>query len=96
VAPPARNPYGLRSLYSPRAAFQRKVARESRRGSQIWLALAASLYVVGRVRRAVSRQEEVASLDLLRPGQKMVITTIARPSRRERKRSQRAARGGGG
>ena len=96
AAPPEKSPYSLRTMYSPRAAFQRKVVRESRKGSQAWLAVAAGLYVLNRLRRAVSRQEEVASLDLLRPGQGLIITTIARPSRRQRKRSQRAARAGGG
>jgi len=78
-------------LYSPRAVLQRKIVREARGGSQAWLALGASLWVLGRIRRAVSKRSEFASLDLLRPGQGMVITTIAQPSRRQRRKAGRAA-----
>jgi hypothetical protein len=80
------------SLYSPRAALQRKIIRESRSGSQAWLALGASLWVLARIRRAVARREEVASIDVLRPGQGMLVTTIAQPSRRQRRKAEQAAR----
>ncbi len=84
----AKKGYGL---YSPRAAFHRKILHESRGGSQAWLALGASLWLLGRIRRAVSRQEEVAAVDLLRPGQNLVITTIPRASRRQRRKAKQAA-----
>ena len=89
MAKPQKKGY---SLYSPRAALHRKIVREGRTGSQAWLAVGASLWVLGRIRRAVARHEEVGSVDLLRPGQGMTITTIAQPSRRRRRKAEQAAR----
>ena len=39
AAPASRSPYSLRNIYSPRAVMQRKIVRETRRGSQYWIAL---------------------------------------------------------
>jgi len=91
MANAAKKGYGL---YSPRRLLHQRILRESRRGSRVWLTLGATLFVLSRVRRAVSRQEELASIDVLTPGQRMIVTTTPRPSRRQRRRAKQAARAG--
>jgi hypothetical protein len=74
------------SLYSPAAMLQRKVLRESRRGNRTWQGVAGALWVGSIVRRALVRREEPAAIERLKPGEAVTITTIPRPSRRQRRK----------
>jgi hypothetical protein len=77
------------SLYSPTAAFQRRLARKARQ-NKLWLTLAVSYWLFQAVRRGASRGPEIAAIDKLMPGQGLVIRTIVPPTRRERKAAKRA------
>jgi hypothetical protein len=62
-----------------------------REGSRLWSSIGAALWVGGIIRRSVSRREDVAAVERLKPGQEIHITTIAVPSRRQRRKAARKA-----
>ena len=62
-----------------------------RAGNKLWSSVGAALWVGGIIRRAVSRREEVAVVEKLKPGQAISITTIPVPSRRQQRKAERRA-----
>ena len=77
-------------LYSPTAALQRRLIRQSRQ-NRTWAGVAGMLMVVRILKRASSRRPEVVATDRLAAGQSMTITAIARPTRRQRRAARRTA-----
>jgi hypothetical protein len=69
--------------------LHRKILRESRRGNRAWQGIAGAVWVGAILRRALVRREEPAAIERLKPGQAVTITTIPRPSRRQRRREAR-------
>jgi hypothetical protein len=90
----AGNGNGIISYYSPRRVAQRTIVTRIRQGSRLWLWIGATLWVGGVIRRAVSRQDEVAATELLKPGESIQILTIPVPSRRQQRAAARKAVGG--
>jgi hypothetical protein len=78
-------------LYSPSANVRRRLYRRSR-SNRAFASLTTMLFLLRVVRRASSKQPEVAALDRLAPGQTIIITTTAPPTRRQRRAARR--RGG--
>lgn len=54
-----------------------------------WKAVAAVVFGGTFLRRLVSKQAEVVSVEKLRPGQTVTITSIERTTRRQRRRAGR-------
>jgi hypothetical protein len=88
---PLYSPRAAIGVYGPKRALQRKLAREMREGNKLWSSIGAALWVGGIIRRSVSRREDVAAVERLKPGQELHITTIAVPSRRQRRKAARQA-----
>ena len=80
------------SLYSPTAGLQRRLYSRGR-SSTLWAGLAGAFMVLRVVRRLVTRQQEIAATDRLKPGETLMITAIAPPTRRQRKAARRAGAG---
>ena len=76
------------SLYSPTAGIRRRLYRRSR-SNRAFASLTTMLFLLRVVRRASSKQPEVAALDRLAPGQTIIITTTAPPTRRQRRAARR-------
>jgi hypothetical protein len=76
------------SLYSPSANMRRRLYRRSR-SNRAFAGMASVLFLVRVLRRASSRQVEIAAMDKLTPGQTIIIRTIAPPTRRQRKAARR-------
>lgn len=75
-------------LYSPSANVRRRLYRRSR-SNRAFASLSTMLFLLRIVRRAISKQPEVAALDRLAPGQTIIITTTAPPTRRQRRAARR-------
>lgn len=84
----------LRSYYTRRARFL-FVERGLRQGNRFWLVFGGALVAGRLLRRTFGRVSETLSIEQLAPGQSVVITAIAPPTRAD-KRAARAARRGAG
>ena len=82
-------PVGFRALryrYSPtRIILSRSLKRGVFGGNRGWLAAFIVLRGAIAVRRAIARQEQTVTVDLLRPGQRMFVRAIPVRSAKERK-----------
>jgi hypothetical protein len=83
-------PTGLRAVryrVSPIRRFNVKALREGVfGGNRKWLIAYLTFHGLLRVRRAVTRHDERIVVDLLKPGERMLIRTIPVSSGKERKR----------
>ena len=88
--PPIELPTGLRAIryeLSPVRRFKLKALREGLLGgNRPWLIAFLTYRTFIAVRRAVSRRDERIVVDLLKPGERMLIRTIPVSSGKERKR----------
>lgn len=74
------------------AVLKRRALREGVfGGSWQWRLVAVVVFGLPLLRRAMSKEAEVVLIEELRAGDRMVITPIAAPSRRERRRARRRA-----
>lgn len=64
-------------------------------GSKGWLAAGGAVWVAGYVRRSLGKNEEVAAIEKLKPGEFVTIRTITPPTRSQRKADKRAAKKAG-
>ena len=84
-------------LYSPSANVRRRLYRRSR-SNRAFASLTTMLFLLRVVRRASSKQPEVAALDRLAPGQTIIITTrstksmVVRPAKARFERLRRYRR----
>jgi hypothetical protein len=82
-----------RAILSPTAIMRRKVvSRGVFGGSRGWLVVGGLLFVGRNLRKLVSGTEEVAAVEVLRPGERLLLTTIPAPTRQERKDAKRTAK----
>jgi hypothetical protein len=80
----------LRYRYSPVRRFRLKSLREGLLGgNRGWLVAFLTFQGLVAAKRALSRQQERVVVDLLKPGERMLIRTIPVSSGKERKRLMR-------
>jgi hypothetical protein len=60
-------------------------------GSRGWLAVGAALWAPRVVKRVLGRNEEVVTIEKLKPGQFVRVDAVRPPTRRERKSARRAS-----
>jgi hypothetical protein len=85
---PARRP----GILSPFAFARRQgVYKGLLGGHRGWLVVGGTLWGARFLRRALGRNEEVAAVEVLRPGQAIRLEAIPALSRRERTAQRRAA-----
>jgi hypothetical protein len=88
VAPP-QFPTGLRAIryeLSPIRRLKVKGLRAVLGGNRPWLIAFVTYRVLVGLRRAVSRRPEHVAIDVLKPGERMLVRTIPVSSGKERKR----------
>ena len=88
--PPPQFPTGLRAIryhLSPIRRFKVKSLREGVfGGNRPWLIAFVTYRTLVAVRRAVSRRPEHIAIDVLKPGERILVRTIPVSSGKERKR----------
>jgi hypothetical protein len=89
VAPP-QFPTGLRAIRYELSPIRRLKVKGLRvvvfGGSRPWLIAFVTYRVLVGLRRAVSRRPEHVAIDVLKPGERMLVRTIPVSSGKERKR----------
>jgi hypothetical protein len=79
-----------RRFWSPRSVVsQRAVTRGVLGGDRLWRGVAAVMLGSSFLKRTFGRTEEVLTVERLRPGESVLVRTIAPTSRRERRASRR-------
>jgi hypothetical protein len=88
--PPPDFPTGLRAIryqVSPIRRFRVKSLREGLLGgNRPWLIAFVAYRTLIGIRRAVSRRSETIAIDVLKPGERILVRTIPVSSGKERKR----------
>lgn len=78
------------SLLSPLALARRKSVRQGfLGGDRTWMVIGAMVWVPRLLRRLFGRTSEVVASEVLQPGERLVLTTIPRQTREQRRALKR-------